>query len=378
MRFGTDDEAMRYAVALARRGFGRVEPNPQVGAVLTTTDGELIADGYHQECGGPHAEVHALRAAGSRAAGAVLYVTLEPCCHHGRTPPCTEAVLAAGVRRVVVGCMDPAPHVAGGGLERLRAAGLQVDVGVCGTEAASLIAPFVRLQLQRRPWVHAKWAMTLDGRIAARTGHSRWISGVESRAYVQQLRGCMEAIITGSGTVRADDPRLTVRPVSGVTGGVTGGVRRPLRVVLDSRGTAVQVSSALIGTLPEAPVLVCVGAKCADAECERLLGLGVEVLRAGGVAGGGVDVQAVLSELGRRGLTRVLIESGPGLLGSFFGSGLLDELHVFVAPKLVGGAGAMGPVGGLGLGEIPAAGILERVEWRQLGEDLLLEGRVRR
>ena len=177
MRFASDEDAMQYALRLARRGVGRVEPNPQVGAVLTTADGQLIAEGWHQECGGPHAEVHALRAAGERARDAVLYVTLEPCCHHGRTPPCTDAVLAAGVRRVVVGCADPAPHVAGRGLQQLRAAGLVVEEGVCGVEATSLIAPFVRLQLQQRPWVHAKWAMTLDGRVASRTGHSRWISG---------------------------------------------------------------------------------------------------------------------------------------------------------------------------------------------------------
>ena len=377
MRFGTDEEAMRYALGLARRGFGRVEPNPQVGAVLTTTSGELIADGYHQECGGPHAEVHALRAAGSRAVGAVLYVTLEPCCHHGRTPPCTEAVLSAGVRRVVVGCMDPAPHVAGRGLEQLRAAGLQVDVGVCGTEAACLIAPFVRQQLERRPWVHAKWAMTLDGRIAARTGHSQWISGVESRAYVHHLRSCMEAIITGAGTVRSDDPRLTVRMSASEGAAVGGAGRTPLRVVLDSRGTAVQRGSALIATLSEAPVLVCVGSACAQSECDRLADLGVEVFRAGEGAGG-VDPQCVLAELGRRGMTHVLLESGPRLLGSFFDAALLDELHVFVAPKLVGGAAAFSPVGGRGLDEIPGAAVLDRLAWRQLGDDLLLEGLVRR
>ena len=377
MRFGGDEEAMRYALGLARRGFGRVEPNPQVGAVLTTTSGELIADGYHQECGGPHAEVHALRAAGSRAVGAVLYVTLEPCCHHGRTPPCTEAVLAAGVRRVVVGCMDPAPHVAGRGLEQLRAAGLQVDVGVCGTEAACLIAPFVRQQLERRPWVHAKWAMTLDGRIAARTGHSQWISGVESRAYVHQLRSCMEAIITGAGTVRSDDPRLTVRMSASGGAAVGGAGRTPLRVVLDSRGTAVQRGSALIATLSEAPVLVCVSSSCSPAECNRLADLGVEVFRAG-EGFSGVDPQSVLAELGRRGMTHVLLESGPRLLGSFFDAALLDELHVFVAPKLVGGAAAFSPVGGRGLAEIPGAAVLDRLAWRQLGDDLLLEGLVRR
>lgn len=377
MRFGSDEEAMRHALALARRGFGRVEPNPQVGAVLTTADGRLIADGCHQECGGPHAEVHALRAAAEQARGATLYVTLEPCCHHGRTPPCSDAVLAAGVRRVVVGCVDPAPHVAGRGLQQLRDAGLQVDVGVCRGEAEALIAPFVRLQLQQRPWVHAKWAMTLDGRIAARTGHSQWISGTESRAYVHQLRSCMEAIVTGAGTVRTDNPRLTVRMPTTDGSAFCSGGRTPLRVVLDARGTAVQRGSALITTLPEAPVLVCVGSACAQSECDRLAELGVEVFRAGEGLNG-VDLQSVLAELGRRGMTHVLLESGPRLLGSFFDAGLLDELHVFVAPKLVGGAAALSPVGGRGLDEIPGAAVLDRLTWRQLGDDLLLEGPVRR
>lgn len=377
MQFESDEAAMRHALVLARLGFGRVEPNPQVGAVLTTADGRLIADGYHEVCGGPHAEVHALRAAGEQARGATLYVTLEPCCHHGRTPPCTAAVLAAGVRRVVVGCMDPAPHVAGRGLQQLRDAGLQVDVGVCGVEAEALIAPFVRLQLRQRPWVHAKWAMTLDGRIAARTGHSQWISGSESRAYVHRLRSCMEAIITGAGTVRADDPQLTVR-LSAEQGGMQSpGNRSPLRVVLDSQGTAVQAGSALISTLQQAPVLVCVSSACADSECDRLTGLGAEVFRAGD-GEGGVDLQAVLSELGRRGMTRVLLESGPGLLGSFFDAGLLDELHVFVSPKLVGGTDALSPLGGVGLAQIPGTSVLGEVTWRQVGEDLLVEGRVRR
>lgn len=381
MRFASDEDAMRYALRLARRGFGAVEPNPQVGAVLTTADGQLIAEGWHQACGGPHAEVHALRAAGERARDAVLYVTLEPCCHHGRTPPCTQAVLAAGVRRVVVGCADPAPHVAGRGLQQLRAAGLAVEEGVCGVEATSLIAPFVRLQLQQRPWVHAKWAMTLDGRVASRTGHSRWISGPASLQYVHVLRSRMEAIVTGAGTVRADDPQLTVRLTEAGESEFPAAARVPLRVVLDTHGTAVQAGCGLLRTLPLAPLLVCVGAGCAEAECERLRGLGVQVLRVDGGDGGdggGVAIGQVLAELGRRGLTHVLLECGPALMGSFFDAGLVDELHVFVAPKLVGGGAALGPVGGLGLELIPGRGVLEDVSWRQLGDDLLLEGRIRR
>ena len=266
----------------------------------------------------------------------------------------------------------------GRGLQQLRAAGLAVEEGVCGVEATSLIAPFVRLQLQQRPWVHAKWAMTLDGRVASRTGHSRWISGTSSLQYVHVLRSRMEAIVTGAGTVRTDDPQLTVRLTAAGESEFPAAARVPLRVVLDTHGTAVQAGCGLLRTLPLAPLLVCVGAGCAEAECERLRGLGVQVLRAGGGAGGGVDIGQVLTELGRRGLTHVLLECGPGLMGSFWDAGLVDELHVFVAPKLVGGAAAVGPVGGLGLELIPGRGVLEDVSWRQLGDDLLLEGRIRR
>ncbi len=365
MKFPDDEGVMRYALQLAARGRGLVEPNPAVGAVIVDDRRHVIAAGYHRQFGGAHAEVDAIRAAGERSRGARLFVTLEPCCHQGKTPPCTDAVIAAGLREVVIGCQDPAPQVSGKGIAILKAAGIAVTVGVCESDARELIAPFRRLMLQGLPWVHAKWAMTLDGRIATRTGHSMWISGAESRAEVHRLRGLMDAIITGAGTVRADDPRLTVRPP---------GPRTPLRVVIDRSGESVKLDGLLVQTIDEAPVLVCVEHAHANTHhLERLKGAGAEVLS--------VDAdrsvpQQLLKDLGQRQLTHVLLEAGGGLHGSFHDENLIDEVHVFVAPKIVGGVNAVTPVAGQGRAEIPELPSLRDMTIRQFGDDVLIEGRT--
>src|SRR4051794_5088755 len=208
---GADHDWMRRALDLAERGRGFVEPNPVVGAVVVR-DGSLVGEGWHERYGEAHAEVNALSAAGEAARGATLYVTLEPCCHHGKTPPCTDTVLRAGVRRVVAAMLDPFPRVAGGGFAVLLAAGVDVAVGVCEAEARRLNAPYLTLLTHGRPHVHAKWAMTLDGKIATRTGQSQWISNEASRRRVHELRGRMDAVVVGIGTVLADDPMLTARP----------------------------------------------------------------------------------------------------------------------------------------------------------------------
>jgi len=366
MRFETDSAVMQHALALAQQGFGTVEPNPMVGSVIVNDQRELIADGFHQKFGGPHAEVIAMQKAGSHCRGATLYVTLEPCSHFGKTPPCADAVIQAGFRRVVVGCQDPAPHVAGQGLAKLRDAGISVECGILQAEAEELIAPFRKQVLEHRPWVHAKWAMTLDGRIASRTGHSQWISGEESRAHVHWLRGRMDAIITGSGTVRADNPRLTARPP---------GPRNPLRVVIDAAGLSLTESCHLVQTAREFPVLACVSQRCNDVTKERLCDAGVEVLQTPSFEH--VTLPDVLNFLGQRRMTHVMLESGPGLLGAFQDQGLIDEVHVFVAPKLVGGAAACPPVGGQGHDRIPERPSLQRCRHRILGEDVLIEGHVR-
>ncbi|HIE98972.1 MAG TPA: bifunctional diaminohydroxyphosphoribosylaminopyrimidine deaminase/5-amino-6-(5-phosphoribosylamino)uracil reductase RibD [Planctomycetes bacterium] len=365
-QFPDDESVMHHALRLAARGIGAVEPNPAVGAVIVNDELSLIAAGFHQQFGDAHAEINALDAAGERARGARLFVTLEPCCHQGKTPPCADAVIAAGVREVVIGCQDPALHVAGKGIAKLQAAGIAVTVGICEADARELIAPFRKLMLDGLPWVHAKWAMTLDGRIATRTGHSKWISGEESRAEVHRLRGQMDAIITGAGTVRADGPLLTARPA---------GPRTALRVVVDRSGESVSPSGQLMRTIDEAGVLICVEEAHTNADhLKELRALGAEVLSTNSDES---VLRQLLKELGRRQLTNVLVEAGGGLQGSFFDENLIDEVHVFIAPKIVGGREAVTPVSGRGLAEIPELSSLRNVAIRQFGDDVLIEGRIR-
>ena len=355
------------ALELAKGGQGWVEPNPMVGAVATGVDGGVVGEGWHAAFGGPHAEVVALAAAGSRARGGTLYVTLEPCCHHGKTPPCTEAILAAGVARVVVGCQDPFPAVAGAGLGRLRAGGVAVTLGVCAAEAARLVAPFRTLLERGRPWVVAKWAMSLDGRVATAGGESRWISSAESRALVHALRGRMDAILVGSGTALADDPLLTARPP---------GPRTAVRIVLDGRAR-LSPDSRLVRTAREAPVLV---AAAAGADPERVRALeaaGCEVWRTDAADRPG-RLAALLAEVGRRRLTNLLVEGGPSVLGGCFDAGMVDEVWAFVAPVLIGGAAAPAAVGGGGVTTIAAAAHLDVEEVSRPGGDLFVRGLVRR
>lgn len=365
--FADDQSVMHRALTVAARGIGLVEPNPAVGGVIVDDGFRFIAEGFHQRFGEAHAEVNAIAAAGTQTRGAQLFVTLEPCSHHGKTPPCADAVIAAGFRRVVIGCEDPAPHTAGQGIAKLREAGIEVVVGVCQQEAESLIAPFRKLITTGQPWVHAKWAMTLDGRIATRIGHSKWISSEASRAEVHRIRGRMDAIITGAGTVRADDPLLTARPP---------GPRTPLRVVVDSDGSCVTANGKLMSTINDAPVLICVREPHAGSDhLQQLADLGVEVFVTAGDDRGAQNQQLV-KELGRRKLTNVLLEAGAGLLGAFFDQQLVDEAHVFVAPKIVGGSDALSPVGGTGLEAIPQIESLHDIKFTQLDHDMLIEGRI--
>ncbi|MEI6539188.1 MAG: bifunctional diaminohydroxyphosphoribosylaminopyrimidine deaminase/5-amino-6-(5-phosphoribosylamino)uracil reductase RibD, partial [Planctomycetota bacterium] len=357
------------ALDLASQGIGCVEPNPAVGAVIADDQGRVLGEGWHQRFGGPHAEVHALAAAGDAARGASLYVTLEPCCHFGKTPPCTQAVIAAGIRRVVVATADPATHGVGHGIDELRAAGIEVEVGLLGDEARRLIARFTRLMTTGLPWVHAKWAMTLDGRIASRTGHSKWISSDASRAVVHQLRGRMDAIMTGAGTVRCDDPLLTARP---------RGARIPLRVVIDADGSSLHADTKLVKSLSQGAVLVCVADHISGKQIERLKSLEVEVLPCAVTKVGRIDLHAVMAELGRRDCTNVLTEAGSEILGSLFDSSLIDEVHIFMAPRLTGGSSALGPLGGLGRDSIPKIPNVQHLRHTSIGDDLLIEADIRR
>lgn len=353
---------MRHALALAEKGRGFVEPNPMVGAVVLDAAGQLAGDGWHQKFGGPHAEVFALAAAGERARGGTLVVTLEPCCHHGKTPPCTDAVLKAGIARVVVAMADPFPKVAGGGLAILRGAGVEVSVGVCEAEARAQNAPYLTLLLNKRPWVHAKWAMSLDGKIATHTRDSKWISGEESRRRVHELRGRMDAIIVGRGTVVADDPLLTARPP---------GARVAARVVVSGSGELPE-RCQLRATARDIPVIVYTAA----GHGKRLTGWaedGAEVIGLGTTR----YLEAVFADLGQRRFTNVLVEGGSGLLGSVVDAGLADEYHVFIAPKLIGGYRAHSPIGGVGAALVSSACPLEHVTSEPCGIDVYVHGFAR-
>lgn len=365
--FSDDAAVMQFAMRLAERGTGLVEPNPAVAAVIVSGARQLIAAGCHERFGAAHAEICAIEAAGERCRGADLFVTLEPCSHFGKTPPCADAVIAAGFRRVVIGCEDPAPHVAGRGIARLREAGVEVVTGVCGSDAERLIAPFRMLFCSQRPWVHAKWAMSLDGRIATFRRHSRWISCPVSRGYVHNLRGRMDAIITGSGTVRADDPLLTARP---------SGPRTAVRVILNARGDSITQHSRLWQSVAEAPILVCVSDAADAATLTALQRRGIEVIRLATDAAGRLCVADVLTELGRRRCTHVLLEAGAAVTGAFFDAGLIDELHVFIGPKLIGGAGAISAIGGTGRAEVPQVPDLCRIRWSESGTDMLVRADV--
>jgi diaminohydroxyphosphoribosylaminopyrimidine deaminase / 5-amino-6-(5-phosphoribosylamino)uracil reductase len=359
----TDHDSMSRALELAERGRGWVEPNPLVGAVVIR-DGAVVGEGWHEKFGQAHAEVNALRQAGERARGATLYVTLEPCCHFGKTPPCTEAVIGAGVRRVVSAMLDPFPQVAGQGASRLREAGIVVEVGVGEAAARRLNAPYLKRLRTGRPWVHAKWAMTLDGKIATRTGESKWITGETARHRVHELRGRMDAIVIGRGTLIADDPLLTARPA---------GPRTATRVVLTATGEGIPATCRLLETAKDAPVLV-VTQESAVSRFRHWRTRGAEVLGLPPGPSGRLDVKSVLTELGGRGMTNVLVEGGGGALGGFLDAGEIDEVHAFVAPKLFGGSAALSPVAGLGVAELDKA--LNLTDWlvERLGDDLLIHG----
>jgi diaminohydroxyphosphoribosylaminopyrimidine deaminase/5-amino-6-(5-phosphoribosylamino)uracil reductase len=353
---------MQEALALAEKGRGFVEPNPLVGAILVR-DGRRVGQGWHRRYGAAHAEVNALADAGEAARGATLYVTLEPCCHHGKTPPCTEAVIQAGVRRVVAAMMDPFAQVCGQGIAQLRAAGIEVDIGLGEAEGRRLNAPYLKLLATGRPYVHAKWAMTLDGKIATRTGDSRWISNEASRRRVQDLRSRMDAIVVGIGTVLADDPLLTARPP---------GPRTAVRVILDSH-CRLPLTSQLATTARQVPVMVVTAAVEARERAAALQGLGCEWLALPDEEGRPA-VRPLLDELGRRGMTNLLVEGGSEVLGSFLDAGEIDEAHVFVAPRLAGGKEARTPVAGRGVEQIAETLMLEDWKVESVEGDVLLHG----
>jgi diaminohydroxyphosphoribosylaminopyrimidine deaminase/5-amino-6-(5-phosphoribosylamino)uracil reductase len=326
MPSATDHAYMARALELARRGLYSTDPNPRVGCVLVRDD-TTVGEGWHERAGEPHAEVHALRQAGSTARGATAYVTLEPCCHHGRTPPCTEALIGAGVARVVVATQDPDPRVAGQGLQALHDAGIEVLDGVLAAQANLLNCGFVKRMRSGVPWVRVKLAMSLDGRTAMASGESRWITGAAARADVQRWRARSSAILTGVDTVLADDPSLNVRLENLAT------PRQPLRVVLDSRLRMPPTARML--DLPGRTLILTGSGEVAR---HSALARPAVVVRTLPLAGPHLDLVAVLRSLGEQGLNEVQVEAGPTLSGALLQAGLVDELVIYVAPHLMGDA----------------------------------------
>ncbi len=359
-----DQAFMARAMELAALARGKTSPNPMVGAVIVS-DGTVLGEGYHHQAGTPHAEVLALGQAGLGARGATLYVSLEPCCYFGRTPPCTEAIIRAGVKRVVVATPDPNPQVAGKGLQALRQAGLEVRSGVLDAEARRLNEAFFKYIVARQPFVTLKAAMSLDGKIATRSGDSRWITGPESRNLVQHIRAENDAVLAGIGTVLADDPLLTVR--------LPDADKKPLRVVADS-SLRIPLDSQLVQTARDYPAAVAVvEGRCPPGKKEMLTERGVEVWELPGVDGL-VDIQALLRELGGREVAALLLEGGSLLNANFLKARAIDKFIFFVAPRIIGGSGAPGPFGGAGAENLAVAPHLAALECRQVGDDLMIVG----
>jgi len=326
---------MARALRLARLGLFTTDPNPRVGCVLVHA-GEIVGEGYHRRAGGPHAERDALAAAGERASGATAYVTLEPCCHQSRTPPCTDGLLAAGVRRVVAAMPDPNPLIAGKGLEILKAAGVAVQVGVLEAEARALNPGFIKRMKRGLPYVRCKLSASLDGRTAMASGESKWITSEAARRDVQLLRARSSAILTGIGTLLADDPALNLRLGAEELPGVRSGeqVRQPLRVLVDSR-LRTPVNARLLG-LPGASLIACLKGQ-APAAVMRLEAAGAQVRICAG-SGGQVDLASLLRSLARREINEILVEAGPTLAGALLEAWLLDEIVLYLAPHLMGDA----------------------------------------
>jgi diaminohydroxyphosphoribosylaminopyrimidine deaminase/5-amino-6-(5-phosphoribosylamino)uracil reductase len=375
VRSEADLRHLRRAVELAALGGAEVSPNPRVGAVLVA-GGEVVGEGYHRALGEPHAEVEAIRSAGrSSLAGATLYVSLEPCCHQGRTPPCTDAILAAGIGRVVVASDDPSAHASGRGLGILRDEGVAVDIadGELAQQARLLNQPFRKHARSGRPWVMFKAAMSLDGRVATRSGDSRWISGAASRELVHRWRAESDAVAVGIGTVLADDPQLSAR-VGGSDSDLLA-ERQPRRVVFDSLAR-LAAGARLLDDIGSLPLTVVTSRAAPRTALDALRARGVGVICATG-ENEQARVRSALDQLGAEGITSLLLEGGPRLAGVFLDVGEIDEIRLFIAPVLLGGRGARAPLEGEGVETVAEALRAQTLECEQLGEDLLLRARLR-
>ncbi|MEN8142001.1 MAG: bifunctional diaminohydroxyphosphoribosylaminopyrimidine deaminase/5-amino-6-(5-phosphoribosylamino)uracil reductase RibD, partial [Thermodesulfobacteriota bacterium] len=359
-----DSHFMKMALREAGKGRGKTSPNPCVGAVVVK-GGKVVAKGYHRRAGSPHAEVNALEQAGSKAAGATIYVTLEPCNHTGRTPPCTEKILAAGISKVVVGMNDPNPLVKGSGNDYLADRGLAVVSGVLAEECRKQNRFFIKHITTGRPWVIMKAGLSIDGRIATKSGHSNWITGEDSRREVHRLRDRVDAILVGSGTALADDPSLTAR-LPGRKG------RDPLRVVLDS-SLRLSPDATMLHQESSAATWIFCGPDADQTKRRRLIDQGAVIKEVARVPGGGLDIKDVLLELGRADITSLLVEGGGMVHASFLGQNLYDQARLFIAPMFIGAEGVP-VVGSLGLDKVTEGRRFCLEKTRRYGGDVMLDG----
>jgi diaminohydroxyphosphoribosylaminopyrimidine deaminase/5-amino-6-(5-phosphoribosylamino)uracil reductase len=363
-----EEHYMRIALSLAKRGRGKVSPNPLVGAVLVKK-GRIVGKGFHQTAGGPHAEVNAMKAAGDKARGADLYINLEPCCHYGKTPPCTDTLLQHKIKRVFVGMVDPNPLVSGKGLERLIKAGIRVKTGILEAEARKLNEVFIKYITRKMPFVILKVASTIDGKIATRTGDARWITGEKARSFVHQLRNEVEAVLVGIGTVKRDNPLLTTRLSQGKG-------RDPHRIVIDTNLT-LPLSSKLLHLNSPARTIIVAAHNASTRKMRKLKELGATILTIP-TRKGRLNLRELLKELGKMEITSIMVEGGREIFTSFLEQGLADKLYLFYAPKIIMGKEAVGITGGPGRARLKDAIQVSEVKVKRLGYDILIEGYLQR
>ena len=356
---------MRRAIELAKKGGGFVHPNPLVGCVVVK-DGTIIAEGYHEKYGEFHAERNALTRCQSETRDSLLYVTLEPCCHHGKTPPCTEIIIEKGVKKVYVGILDPNPLVAGKGVKILQDAGIEVEVGLCADEIRELNKVFLKYITTKRPYVIMKTAMTLDGKIAAFTGDSKWVTNEESRKLVHQLRSEMAAVIVGIGTVLADDPMLNVR--------LEGEHHQPIRIVVDSN-LRIPVDSQLVTSATQYKTIIATTVIPSDAGARNLLSAGCELLQCD-ASNGHVSIPDLMVKSGAQGIDSLLLEGGGTLNAAFLEADCVDEVWAFIAPKIIGGAAAQTSVAGKGIEKMSDAIQLQDIDIQNINGDILIKGKI--
>lgn len=360
-----DEKYMALALELAEKGRGKVEPNPMVGAVLVK-DGEIVGKGYHQVFGGAHAEINAIHEGGTNCRGATLYVSMEPCAHYGKTAPCVDAIIKAGIIKVVAAVVDPNPITSGKGIQQLKEAGIEVVVGVMEMQAKRLNAPFFKLMQKELPYITVKWAMSIDGKIATHTGESRWITSDESRKYAHKIRGQMDGVLVGINTVVRDDPLLTCR--------IEGG-RNPKRIVVDN-SALLPVNSRLLNTINEGEIIVAVSKNAQRNRVEKLEQLGCKIIQTKDM-NGRVDLKELFQRLGERKLTNILVEGGSRVITSVIEGRLADRVMVFVAPIIIGGAGAKSPVLGTGINKISEAAEIDEIEIKRFSNDIVIEGTLK-